>query len=159
MGDGLKPPHAALVEDCCGERCGKGARDVSGGGQGDDRCERVEILKMASEPGWVPEPGMSLAGAHVLARRCPAQRRREPGLRLSWGTLEGERGYSSVACDRVAGSVPSGGIREGLSTVASFAGGPSRSSCEIPVIGVERRGRLIMEVDCDQPAAGREESR
>jgi hypothetical protein len=33
---------------------------------------RVENLKMASEPGWVPEPGMSLAGAHVLARRCPA---------------------------------------------------------------------------------------
>jgi hypothetical protein len=33
---------------------------------------RVENLKMASEPGWVPEPGMSLAGAHVLASRCPA---------------------------------------------------------------------------------------
>ena len=33
---------------------------------------RVEILKMTSEPGWVPELGMSLAGAHVLARRCPA---------------------------------------------------------------------------------------
>ena len=33
---------------------------------------RVENLKMTSEPGWVPESGMSLAGAHVLARRCPA---------------------------------------------------------------------------------------
>ena len=33
---------------------------------------RVENLKMTSELGWVPEPGISLAGAHVLARRCPA---------------------------------------------------------------------------------------
>jgi hypothetical protein len=30
--------------------------------------------------------GMSLAGARVLARWCPAQRRREPGLRLLHGT-------------------------------------------------------------------------
>jgi len=27
---------------------------------------------MASEPDWVPESGISLAGAQVLARRCPA---------------------------------------------------------------------------------------
>jgi hypothetical protein len=31
----------------------------------------------------------SLAGARVLARWCPAWRRREPGLRLSRGTWEG----------------------------------------------------------------------
>ena len=30
--------------------------------------------------------GISLAGARVLARWCPAQRRREPGLLLSHGT-------------------------------------------------------------------------
>jgi len=30
--------------------------------------------------------GMSLASARVLARRCPAQRRREPGLLLLHGT-------------------------------------------------------------------------
>jgi hypothetical protein len=46
-------------------RCQVGSRETTGRG-------RVENLKMASEPGWVPEPGMSLAGAHVLARRCPA---------------------------------------------------------------------------------------
>jgi len=33
----------------------------------------------------------SLAGARVLARRCPAWRRRAPGLRLSRGTWEGGR--------------------------------------------------------------------
>ena len=32
---------------------------------------------------------------------------------------------------------------ESLSTVAASAGGPARSSEEVPVIGVERRGRLI----------------
>jgi hypothetical protein len=41
------------------------------------------------------------------------------------------------------GSAPSGGNREGLSTVAAFAGGPSRSSWEAPVMGVEPRGRLV----------------
>src|SRR6266545_7419318 len=38
MGDDAKPPHAALVSDRRGERCGHGARDASGGGHGDDRC-------------------------------------------------------------------------------------------------------------------------
>jgi hypothetical protein len=42
--------------------------------------------------------------------------------------------------------------RERPSTDASFAGGPSRSSCEGPVIGLEPRGRLIWEVFCEQPA-------
>lgn len=42
--------------------------------------------------------------------------------------------------------------RERLSTVASPAGGPPRSSCEGPVIGLEPRGRLIMGVLCEQPA-------
>jgi len=39
---------------------------------------------------------MSLAGARVLARWCPARRRREPGLRLLHGTWEGERRYRST---------------------------------------------------------------
>ncbi len=41
------------------------------------------------------------------------------------------------------GSVPSGRNREALSTVAARAGGPARSSGEVPVMGAERRGRLI----------------
>jgi len=32
---GFKPPHAALAEDRRGERCGKGARDASGGDRKD----------------------------------------------------------------------------------------------------------------------------
>jgi hypothetical protein len=34
-------------------------------------------------------PGQSLAGVRLLARWCPAWRRRESGLRLSRGTWEG----------------------------------------------------------------------
>ena len=36
--------------------------------------------------------GMSLADTRVLARRCPAYRWREPGLRLWCGTWEGVPG-------------------------------------------------------------------
>jgi len=46
-------------------RCQVGVRETTA-------VRRVENLKMTSKPGWVPESGMSLAGAHVLARRCPA---------------------------------------------------------------------------------------
>lgn len=41
------------------------------------------------------------------------------------------------------GSALGGGNREASSTDAALAGGPARSSGEAPVIGVERRGRLI----------------
>src|SRR3954451_6723495 len=41
------------------------------------------------------------------------------------------------------GRAASGGNRESLSTDAASAGGPARSSDETPVMGVERRGRLI----------------
>jgi hypothetical protein len=51
-------------------------------------CRKVELT---SKPGQSSSPGMSLAGARWLARRCPAWRWREPGLRLLHGTWEGER--------------------------------------------------------------------
>jgi hypothetical protein len=41
---------------------------------------------MASKPRDGSALGMSLAGARLLARWCPALRRREPGLRLLHGT-------------------------------------------------------------------------
>src|SRR5437763_1909759 len=47
------------------------------------------------------------------------------------------------ACGSVRGSAPSGGNREALSTDAACAGGPARSSAEPPVMGGERRGRVI----------------
>jgi hypothetical protein len=44
------------------------------------------------------------------------------------------------------GSVSSGRNREGLSTVAGCAGGPTRSSGEASVMGVERRGWVIYDL-------------
>ena len=51
----------------------------------------------------------------------------------------------------VRGSAPGGRNREALSTVAALAGGPARSSAEAPVMGVERRGRIIYDVFTGQP--------
>jgi hypothetical protein len=80
---------------------------------------------------------MSLAGARLLARWCPAWRWREPSLRLSYGTWEGECRYCWSGHGLVRGSASSGRNREALSTVAALAGGPARSSGEAPVMGVE----------------------
>ena len=78
----------------------------------------------------------------LLARRCPACRRREPGLPLPYGTGEGVPGYAPLAR---AGERerPKRRPRKGLSTVAGPAGGPARSSGEAPVMGAERRGRVV----------------
>src|SRR4029078_4088018 len=40
------------------------------------------------------------------------------------------------------------GVKSGVSTVAGRAGGPARSSGEAPVIGVERRGRVVCGCVC-----------
>jgi len=55
---------------------------------------------------------MSLAGAHRLARWCPAWRRREPDLRRSRGTWEGASGHGHLRVAR--GSLPGGCHRWGL---------------------------------------------
>ena len=75
MGDGLKPPHAALAEDRRGERCGKGAPEVSGGGQGDDCWLTCRELKddirtglgsrIRDESGGCPCIGQAVSGIEV----------------------------------------------------------------------------------------------
>src|ERR1017187_1958955 len=52
--------------------------------------------KTTSEPGCFGYSGMSLADIRLLARWCPACRRREPGLRLPHGTGEGASRYWPV---------------------------------------------------------------
>jgi len=50
----------------------------------------VSLFKSSDiETGRSCAAGMSLAGAHLLARWCPAWRRREPDLRPSQETWEG----------------------------------------------------------------------
>jgi hypothetical protein len=56
---------------------------------------------------YLEDPEMSLAGARRLARRCPACRRREPGLLLLYGTWEGAPRHCRAG-GAARGSVPSG---------------------------------------------------
>jgi hypothetical protein len=64
-----------------------------------------------------------------------------------------------IALDGVMrGSAPSSWNCQVLSTVAVPAGGPARSSGEAPVMGVERRGRLIWDCSHEQPEVLREEA-
>ena len=83
---------------------------------------------------------MSLAATRLLARRCPACRRREPGLLLSRGTWEGWPRH----CRRLErwreGARQAGQNREALSTVAGLAFGPAHSSGEVSVIGDGAKG-------------------
>ncbi len=85
----------------------RGALEVSGGDQEGERkriADDVSLYgKVASEPGRILSPGMSLAGTRLLARRCPAWRRREPGLRLAHGTWEGVPRYACSSQGRGEG--------------------------------------------------------
>lgn len=60
---------------------GKGALDVSGGDQEGERKRIADDVskdtRVTSKPGCTCYLGMSLAGARLLARWCPAWRRRE----------------------------------------------------------------------------------
>jgi hypothetical protein len=72
MGDDPKPPHAALVSDRRGERCGHGARDASGGDHGDDRCLTCReyrndirtglVERIQDESGGCPCLGQAVSG-------------------------------------------------------------------------------------------------
>jgi hypothetical protein len=101
-GGGFKPPCAALAEDRRRERHGKGAHDASGGDQEDGaqlrgdpgsllKCRNsLDDIKTGTRQGC---PGISPAVTRLLAGWCPACRRREPGLLLSYGTWEGVLRY------------------------------------------------------------------
>jgi hypothetical protein len=144
MGDGLKPPHAALAEDRRGERCGKGVLEASGGDQGDDRRLKCRELKDGIRTGL---GSRTRDGVWRVPMYWPGGVRHRGGVNLICGS---RRERWKVGADMVSvwlagatGSAPSGRNREGLSTVAARAGGPSRSSREAPVMGVEPRGRLV----------------
>lgn len=83
----------------------------------------------------------------LLAWWCPACRRRERGLLRLRGTWEGV----PVSCLRVGLPAPGGA---GLMRWCGCAGGSARSSGDGPVMGSERRGRLIggIEVSINRPA-------
>ena len=80
-------------------------------------AEASKRIQMTSKPGSVLCSGMSLAGARRLVRWCPAQRWREPCLRLSCGTWEGVSGNCRLSSGER--ECPSRGVpRRDVSTVA-----------------------------------------
>src|SRR3954451_24346570 len=127
----------------------KGARDASGRDREGERertaedaskrkadIETGEVKSLRDEPGGCPSIGQVVSGVKVARARSAAPAR-NVGRRVPthprpgrWARV-GER-------ERVVRRKP-----ETLSTVAAPAGGPARSSAEAPVMGVERRGRLI----------------
>ena len=88
-----------------------------------------------------------MAATYLLATRCPVCRRRDShlGSCVELGNLAGD----------AKGKGTSGYNREAESTDASARGGPPRSSDEGPVMGLERRGRVIVAVPGPTGHAGR----
>jgi len=93
---------------------------------------------------------MDLGGVWRVPIYWPGGVRHRGGVTLVCG-FRRERGKASAdmvprsGFGGARGSAPGGRNREELSTVAAVAGGPSRSSDEAPVMGVEPRGRLIRD--------------
>ena len=154
VGGGRKPPRAAAVKSRGGERRGeRRAVSASGVGQEGERERSIDDVSKSAlddiETGRPAQPGTSLAGAYLLARWCPAWRWRELGLGsgVERGNLSSRAHGRPV--ERLWPAVVGGRenskrlIREGLRTDAGHRGGPDRSSDEGPVMGLERRGRVI----------------
>lgn len=97
-------------------------------------------ISLGSKPGGCPTIGQVVPGVKAARARSAASARnvgRRTSTRLRpW----------VVAQVVVTGSALSGKNREVLSTVVAAAGGPARSSGEPPVMGGERRGRVIWAV-------------
>ncbi len=95
-------------------------------------------------------PGMSLVDTCLLTRWCPAWRCRElgPGSGAERGNLAPDTGLAVKIDLSVTRSArarpPSGRNHEGLSSDAGDRGGPPRISSEGPVMGPERRGRVVL---------------
>jgi len=112
---GCKPPHAALAEDRRGERCGKGARDASGGDREDGAqspwlgiAGDVSLLnKVTSKPGCSRSARDESGGCPLF---WPGGVRHvgdvSPVLRLLCGTWEGTprhccRGWREGVAERL----------------------------------------------------------
>jgi Reverse transcriptase (RNA-dependent DNA polymerase) len=154
-GGGRKPPRGALVKSRGAERRGKGAPSSASGvdHEGERKRTTDEVSKAYRrypKPGSSHCPGISLAGACRLARRVSGM---DGGASVIWALV---RNSGTCRPDEVVDQWSSRGLRlvvsgenpkqlicEGESSCAGHRGGPSRSSDEGPVIGLERRGRVV----------------
>ena len=153
-GGGRKPPRAAAVKSRGGERRGKrravSAAGVSQEGERKRTTDDVSKDKGDVETGDALEPRDESGGSLLTAQMASGVEVARAWFRLLHGTWKlvtptgrlgqwRNRGLRSVA----HGRSPSSGNCEGLSTGAGHRGGPSRSSGEGPVMGLERRGRVV----------------
>jgi retron-type reverse transcriptase len=154
-GGGRKPPRGAPVKSRGAERRGKGVLSA----------RQVQITKAsASEPpmkcrkrigdirnrGRVIAPGGAWREPADWSGGCPAWMVARAWSGLLCGTLEPVALFGRpasgavVACGWSSESEnPKQQICEGESSCAGHRGGPFRSSDEGPVIGLERRGRVV----------------
>jgi len=132
---------------------------VSVGGKGTPRCQVPDRKANANEPlrrrrkdYLMSEPmsnsiiGISMGGTCLLPMRHPAYKRREP-----MGGVCTERENLSSRCK---GKTSSSGHCKRESTDARHGGGTSRISDEVPVMGMERRGRIIWPFSMRETAEG-----
>jgi Reverse transcriptase (RNA-dependent DNA polymerase) len=153
-GGGLKPPQAASVKSRGGERCGKGAprvRQVRAEKANESKplmtCrKRIDDIKTGRESFSRDEPGGYLPTAQAVSGIKAARAQ----FRLWCGTCEPVapipiRSFTwACAATRPArGRTPSRRNGKGQSTDAEHRDGPTRSSDEGPVMGLERRSRVI----------------
>jgi len=154
-GGDRKPPRGAPVKSRGAERRGKKARcqRVRCGSRRRARAiplmkcrKRRDDVKTGVESLPRDEPGGSLLTGQVASGMKAARAwsglwcgTREPVAPI--GRLASGAG---VARGRSSGArTPSGGNREGESSEAGHRGGPTCSSGEGPVMGLERRGRVV----------------
>jgi hypothetical protein len=107
-------------------------------------CRDQEV---ASKPGHPSSSGMSLAGVPLIGQVASGMKAAPARSAASVRNVGRRTSILSSPVTGVArGSASSSSHCETLSTVAVSAGGPARSSGEAPVMGVERRGRVISGV-------------
>ena len=90
-----------------------------------------KLSQMASKPRPEVSLGMSLGDIRLPPRWCPAYRQHEPGPGSRTERVKA-RPIRSAGWSVARGRAPSGRIREEQSTDAWRAGGPARSSCDLP---------------------------
>jgi RNA-directed DNA polymerase len=153
-GGGLKPPQAASVKSRGGERCGKGAprvRQVRAEKANESKplmtCrKRIDDIETGRESFFRDEPGGYLPTAQAVSGIKAARAQ----FRLWCGTCEPVAPipiwpftWACAATRPTRGRTPSRRNGKGQSTDAEHRDGPTRSSDEGPVMGLERRGRVI----------------
>jgi len=137
-GAGCKPPQAAWVKSPGRERCGKGAVQALG----ENRRRRttvncrssVESAQMTSKPGLDVIPGSAWRGPVYWP--CGVRHR---GSASSVQALTLNCGNLRTRCEGKGTSMTC----EADSTDARPRGGATRSSDEVIVMMIERRGRVI----------------